>query len=255
MLVAPDTTLTIAANEAVTLELDTDAAITAVRVLPRFGDSQLIDCADGHFSFPLSLSAPNYVDIEWLVSGSSVAAYKTSANVVSRHYCSISDIMNYGDGRDIFDTLPEETLWASRQAAEEVFEQAAGRSFVPRIGRTKDYGRDELLTLEHCDVTEVLTDGYTQVSGTQLECQHQGAYPRFVEYIYGRDSIPAEVSRAVLTLATYTLRPSNRPIGATGESSEAGYIHFTIAGRDGATSIPEVNAAIEAFGFGGHLAW
>ena len=67
--------------------------------------------------------------------------------------------------------------------------------------------------------------------------------------------MPAEVSRAVLELAAFMLRPSNRPVGATGESSDAGYIHFTTAGRDGATSIPEVNAAIEQFGWGRRCVW
>ena len=82
-----------------------------------------------------------------------------------------------------------------------------------------------------------------------------GPFPKWVEYTYGAEEMPAEVSRAVLELAAYTLRPSNRPIGATGESTDAGYIHFTTAGRDGATAIPEVNAAIETFGAGGRLLW
>ena len=67
--------------------------------------------------------------------------------------------------------------------------------------------------------------------------------------------MPEAVSRAVLELAAYMLRPSNRPIGATGESTDAGYIHFTTAGRDGATAIPEVNAAIQQFGAGERFLW
>lgn len=111
--------------------------------------------------------------------------------------------------------------------------------------------------LAHNDVCELLTDGYRLVSDCQVERDGSASrpFPVWVEYLYGRDRMPAQVSRAVLELAAYMLRPTNRPIGATGESTDAGYIHFTTAGRDGATDIPEVNAAIEQFGRGVRYVW
>ena len=261
MKVMPDTTIRIANAEAVSLELDVDMPIVAVRLLPRYGEEQELPLVDGSFEFP-TYSNPNTVNIEWLTaSGSKEAAFVSSGTVVSRHYFSLEQLRNHDVELDSFNDekeYPDETLWAARQAATDVFEQAARRSFVHRLGRTKDYGRDSLVSLDHGDVYELITPGYIQVSDSQLERDYHIApqpFPRWIEYKYGADEMPAEVSRAVLELAAYTLRPSNRPIGATGESSDAGYIHFTTAGRDGATAIPEVNAAIEQFGRGCRYAW
>lgn len=255
----PDTTVRVANAETVALGLGVDRPLAAVRLLPRFGPETEIQLDEaGTFEFPV-LTPPDAVRIEWLEApSSSKAVFVSHAYVVSRHYFTLDQLKGYGHGQDDFGRLTDDELYAARQAATEVFEEASRRSFVHRLGRTKDYGRDTLLQLWHGDVYELLSDGYVQVSGSQLERDHGFAgrpYPRWVEYLYGADEVPAEVSRAVLELAAYTLRPSNRPVGATGESSDAGYIHFTTAGRDGATAIPEVNAAIEQFGRGGRYVW
>ncbi len=262
MKMMPDTTIRIANAEAVSLGLDVDAPIAAVRLLPRFGAESCLPLdSDGLFTFP-SFASPNSVRIEWLETlGSKEAAFTSQAEIVSRHYFTLSQLRRLNPEQDGFNDeteYPDELLNEARQAATDVFEEAAHRSFVHRIGRTKDYGRDSLLNLAHCDVYEVLSEGYVQVSDNQLERDPSSTpapFPRWIEYLYGADQMPAEVSRAVLELAAYTLRPSNRPIGATGESTDAGYIHFTTAGRDGATAIPEVNAAIAQFGWGCQFVW
>lgn len=261
MKMMPNTTIRIANAETVSLGLDVDRSLAAVRLLPRFGDEQTIPLSDGFFEFP-TYSNPNTVTLEWLeTSGSKEAVFVSEVSVVSRHYFTLDQLRSLDSAQDGFDdehAYPEEALWMARQAATDVFEEAARRSFVHRIGRTKDYGRGSLVHLDHGDVYELLTPGYVQVSGSKLERSAAGTpqpFPRWIEYLYGADEMPAEVSRAVLDLAAYTLRPSNRPIGATGESTDAGYIHFTTAGRDGATAIPEVNAAIEQFGRGCDYAW
>lgn len=245
MKVSPDSTIRLAPSEATTLALDSSLEPTQVRLVPRFGEGRVL-ALDGGFAFP-SIDAPDCVTLEWLDSeGTRLAT--SYALVVSRHYFSLDELRGYGDGQDEFSELPEETLWNARQAATEVFEENANRSFVHRVGRTKDYRGRPILELRHNDVYELLTEGYRLVSDCQVEPTAPKALPAWVEYLYGLDSIPMQVSRAVLELAAYMLRPTNRPIGATGESTDAGYIHFTTAGRDGATDIPEVNAAIEQFG-------
>lgn len=254
MKVAPYTTIRVANSEAVSLELDVTAELGEVRLLPKFGEETVQPLDGNAFDWPI-LAAPNAVTVEWRAPGSEDAAFKTQVEVVARHYFALDSLASYGDGRDDFDELPEETLWAARQAATDVFEEAAHRSFTERIGRTKDYGRDGLLAASH-DLREILTEGYAQESDSYLKRSVAcGPFPKWVEYTYGADEMPSAVSSAVLDLAAYTLRPSNRPIGATGESTDAGYIHFTTAGRDGATAIPEVNAAIQAFGAGERFVW
>ena len=254
MRVMPDMTVRVACAEAASLELDVEAVLETARLSPRLGEAVSIPLDGNAFEFP-PLDSPDLVTVEWLASGSSEAAFTTYAEVVSRHYFTLGQLRAYGDGRDDFDELPEDVLMAARQAATDVFEEAAGRSFVARVGKTMDYGNGDLLAVRH-DVRRILTDGYEQASGSQLRRKPGcGPFPTWAEYVYGAETMPYEVSRAVLELAAYTLRPSNRPIGATGESTDAGYIHFTTAGRDGATAIPEVNAAIEQFGSGARLLW
>ncbi len=255
MLTSPESTTRVANSEAITIALDVDAALSSVRLGPRFGGVQVLALEGGAFEFPV-MEAPEFVKLEWLGEGGA-KLFTSYAEVVSTHYFRLAALMGYGDGQDDFDHLPDATLYQARQAATEIFEEAAHRSFVHRIGRTKDYGRARMLDLAHNDVYELLTDGYRLISDNQAEpdgtvCQ---PFPLWVSYKYGCDQMPAQVSRAVLELAAYMLRPSNRPIGATGESTDAGYIHFTTAGRDGATDIPEVNAAIEMFGRGVRYVW
>lgn len=255
MLIAPETTVRVANSEAVLLKLDVDAVLAEARLVPRLGGERVLSLEEGAFTFPV-LDAPDTVKVEWLGSDGS-KLFTSYSEVVSTHYFRLEALKGYGGGQDDFDELADEALYQARQAATEVFEQNANRSFVHRIGRTKDYGRQNLLYLAHNDVYELLTDGYRLVSDCQTE--RDGTMPQpfpvWVEYLYGADRMPAQVSRAVLELAAYMLRPTNRPIGATGESTDAGYIHFTTAGRDGATDIPEVNAAIEQFGRGVRHVW
>ena len=253
MLTSPETITRVANSEAVPLSLDVDAALASVRLRPRLGAEQTLALVEGAFAFP-NMSAPDFVIVDWL-GGGGEKLFTSYVEVVSSHYFRLAALRGYGDGQDDFGSLPDEALYGARQAATEGFEEAAHRSFVRRIGRTKDYGNDGLLWLAHNDAYDILTEGYALVSDCQCYRTTAHPLPAWVEYLYGADSMPAQVSRAVLELAAYMLRPTNRPVGATGESTDAGYIHFTTAGRDGATDIPEVNAAIGQFGRGERCVW
>lgn len=252
MLVAPDSTICVAASETAVLQLEADASIDAATLRPRFGGEQGLPVEGNAVTLP-TLKAPDTARIDWKQGDETL--FTTYVEVVSRHYFRLDALRGYGDGQDDFDQLSEEALFQARQAATDVFERNARRSFVARIGCTKDYGHERCVTLDHGDVRELLTDGYELVSDCQAVAVKCFPRPCWVEYVYGYEELPAQVSRAVLELAAYMLRPSNRPIGATGESTDAGFIRFTTAGQDGATDIPEVNAAIEQFGRGANLLW
>lgn len=249
MKIASDVTLRLAANETNTLALVNSSECDRVVITPRFSQKSSVKISDNILELP-SFEAPEFLTLDWQKDG--VSAATTYVELVSRHYFDLAALKNYGDGQDDFAELDEELLFAARQAATEIFESddASHRSFVHRLGRTKDYGGRSFITLRDFDVYELITDGYRLVSDCQVEPTGENVadFPRWIDYKFGADSIPAQVSRAVLELAAYMLRPSNRPVGATGESTDAGYIHFTTAGRDGATDIPEVNAAAQQFG-------
>lgn len=255
MRIEPYRLIRIANAESTRLSLRVDLSPCAVVLTPRFGEARTIALEDGEFAFPF-LEAPDSARVEWIDEDETSIAI-TYAEIVSSHYFSLDSLRSHGDGQDDFGALDDDILWMARQAATEVFERNAHRSFVHRLGRTKDYGYNSFIYLDDNDVYRLLTDGYRLVSDCQVErCISEAkSFPVWVEYLYGTDYIPAQVSRAVLELAAYMLRPTNRPIGATGESTDAGYIHFTTAGRDGATDIPEVNAAIDQFGRGVRYVW
>jgi hypothetical protein len=243
MITQPGDSIRVAVTDTVGLSLMSGTA-DSVTITAHDGTETSVDLTDGTLTLP-SYEAPDLLAVKWFSGTDEVA--ETSVEVVSRHYCTISDIEGYGDGQDGFDQLDDDVLFRARQAATDVFELNSRRSFVHRIGRTKCY-EDGMLALDHNDVYQMLTDGYELVSDCQAVTTGSHEYPEWAEYLYGADYVPQQVSRAVLELTAYYLRPSNRPIGATGESSDAGYIHFTTAGTDGATDIPEVNAAISQFG-------
>lgn len=253
MKVTPDSRISVVAGEP--LKLDSTTVAASASFVLKLGDPVDVVAVNGTVTVP-AIEAPDNATVKWFAEGATEPFATTYAEIVDSYYFPLSALAGYGDGRDGFDELDEETLFAARQAATEVFERNAHRSFVHRLGRTKDYGRGWFLQLVDNDVYELVTEGYFLVSGSSVRRGRDAvAFPLWVDYKYGCDAIPAEVSRAVLELAAYMLRPTNRPVGATGESTDAGYIHFTTAGRDGATDIPEVNAAIEQFGAGVTYLW
>lgn len=254
MLVPPDSTIRVAASEATTLQLETDLTISKAALHPLIGGEQGLPVEGNAATLP-AVKAPDLITVDWFVGDQ--VMFTTRVEVVTRHYFNLDALRAYGDGQDDFDSLPEAELYEVRQAATEVFERNAHRSFVRRVGKTVDYkgSGTSYIQLDHYDVDEMLTPGYTLVSDCQAVRYKDSPHPTEVSYIYGLGDIPAQVSRAVLELAAYMLRPSNRPIGATGESTDAGFIRFTTAGQDGFTDIPEVNAAIDQFGRGVNVLW
>lgn len=225
---------------------------SGARLSLRLGGERALSLEGGEATIP-NVETPNEGVIEFLDEKDMVIR-SLDVEIVAGHYFALDELRKYGDGRDEFDSMADEELFMARQAATETFEVAAGRSFVRRIGSTARY-RAGFAELVHVDVERMLTDGADLVSDCQ--CIVTDARPGLgpIEYVYGLGHVPVPVSHAVLELAAYTLRPTNRPIGATGESTDAGYIHFTTAGRDGATAIPEVNAAIEQFGRAKRCLW
>ncbi|WP_168163947.1 hypothetical protein, partial [Olsenella sp. HMSC062G07] len=186
--------------------------------------------------------APALAAVEWRDADGS-ALYSTDIEVVARHYFPLSALKATDDGDDFIKRSADD-LWEARQAATETFELNAERSFVPRVGYTETY-RGGFVWLADHDVRDLLTEGW----GLRSDCTAQGPEGHAViRYRYGLDEVPARVSGAVLALARYYLRPSVTPDRATGEATDAGFIRYTLAGKDGATGLPEVDAAIEQFG-------
>lgn len=245
MRVKPYSTLRIAYTDSVTLEPEAEAAPTRAALLQ--GDGVMLEyrVEDGSLALP-KIYPPNRVRINWYQGD--VLLFATYLAVVTRHYFAI-DQLKAMDDVDDFSEKTEEEFWAARQSATEIFERNARRSFVQQMGTTETF-EGGFVWLDHNDVHEVLTPGWALVS----DCQAVGPDGRaIIRYRYGLTEVPERVSEAVLMLAAYYLRPSATPDRATGESTDAGFIRYTLAGKDGATGLPEVDAAIEQFGRGGAM--
>lgn len=240
MLVQPYSTLRLAYTDDVALEPATEAAPDRAALLLGSGTSIERKLDGGSLRFP-KVAAPDTVRVNWYQGDALL--FTTFVTVVTRHYFDLAALKGMDDTDD-FSEVSEEEFWAKRQEATETFERNAHRSFVQQMGTTETF-RGGFIWLDHNDVCDVLTPGWRLVS----DCQAVGPEGHSViRYRYGLTEVPERVSDAVLTLAAYYLRPSVTPDRATGEATEAGFIRYTLAGRDGATGLPEVDAAIEQFG-------
>lgn len=221
------------------IELDVAGAVRAVIQNGR-NQSQEVEVVGGVIKLP-RMVAPDYVCVEWY--DETEFMFQSFLKVVSRHYFKIDELKQMDDSDD-FSSVTDDEFLAARQAATETFETNACRSFVKQVGSTTTY-TGGFVWLEHNDVSDILTPGWQLAS----DCQAVGPKGRAeIRYIYGVDEMPVRVSEAVMALAAYYLRPSVTPDRATGEATEAGFIRYTLAGRDGATGLPEVDAIIDQFG-------
>lgn len=243
MRVKPYSTLRIAYTDSLTLEPDTEAAPDRAALLQGDGVALEYRVEGGSLKLP-KICAPNTVRINWYEG--ETLLFTTFLVVVTRHYFDIAQLRAMDD-MDDFSDKTEEEFWAARQSATEIFEKNARRSFVQQMGTTETF-EGGFVWLDHNDVHDILTPGWVLVS----DCQAKGPEGRAtIRYRYGFQEVPERVSEAVLALAAYYLRPSATPDRATGESTDAGFIRYTLAGKDGATGLPEVDAAIEQFGRSG----
>lgn len=163
---------------------------------------------------------------------------------------------------------PTPAIIEARTFAEQRFENAAEVAYVPRYARVTAtrptitpagpslpslyWGPTSWLLVPDVEIRRLLTvDGAAPTDTQTLDRTGRlsGVNPgQVVEYEHGRDGYPAEVKRATLMLAADYLIKSALPSRATSVSTDEGYLRISVAGRDGLTGIPEVDAAIEQYG-------
>jgi len=142
-----------------------------------------------------------------------------------------------------------EALCAS---VESVFERAAGRAFTLRqiTERLRGDGTDTYIvgqrdarTVLTCTVDSVAVEAsIDEVGMLRLPAAAIRDAAISVEYTYGMDPAPAQLKRLALLYAESIVGAGSIDARATGQQSEFGYIKYSVAGRDGATGIPEVDA-------------
>lgn len=177
----------------------------------------------------------------------------------------------YARGREasLQDTIrfPAAALKEARVAAEQRFEEGAMLAFTPRPAREVLDGKGRSrLRLGHVEVRElyaISVDGtdwdQTDIDAVELDpstgelIHPTGVWPVgnqniVVFYEHGLDTCPQPVSQAVAILATEYLIPSAIPSRASVQYTDGGAFRLSIAGRDGETGIPDVDAVMATFG-------
>jgi len=176
----------------------------------------------------------------------SVDGMSFTIEICGRQYCSLDDILDCGNDSGVSPRQAKKTYddaFVARARATETIEEACGRSFTGRAARQRLYAKAGTYYSLDWPEAEVDDAHFEQVCDCGVVALSDGVFD--LVYNHGADVLPADVSQATTLLAASYLMPTNIPSRATGQSTDAGFLRFTIAGVDGATGIPEVDAVIQ----------
>lgn len=222
-------------------------------------------------TYSLEASAIPYLDsytITWSGTiGANPWSWTDTLEIVGGYLFEIADLRGYD--RAFLDSVkyPATALAAARIEVEQTIEgeKAACVAFVPRGARATVSGTGkDTIVLPHYEVREVYA---LSVNGTALTSEQlaalviddnrvslgSGAFTTgrknvVVHYAHGRDAAPAPIGRAALLLAKEYIVASDLPSRATATSIGTQWFRVNVAGRDGITGIPDVDAAIDQHG-------
>lgn len=213
-----------------------------------------------------------------------VQEWATDVEIVGGHHFELSELRKKDRAFQNATKYPAEALKEAREWAEDKIEgpKAAQRAFVPRgrravlDGSGPDYAQGYAplvysndytgLKVPDFDVRELYSVTINGVALTAEELAEisiddnwlyrAGGWPSGsanirLHYAYGLDRAPRDIRRAALILAREDLVESDIPGRATATSAGDQTFRITIAGRDGVTGLPEVDAAISQWGRAG----
>ena len=208
---------------------------------------------------PPTVLGPWQVDWSYDVGEQSLSE-TTFAEVVGGHLFTIHELRTFeAEFADEIDT-PAARIRGERVVAEDRVETAANVAFVPRRRKvTVPAGPRPLLLLPDMEIREVesvtidgvVASGWELDSGRGALTLTAGWTPGTavtVVYSHGLDQPPGPIRRAAMLVATELLVPSSLPARATSQATDVGTFRLSLAGRDGLTGIPEVDAVCAAYG-------
>ncbi len=217
------------------------------------------------FDLPSSQDVLDTYTVTWNLPG---GITRTSEfEIIGAYLFEVGDLRAY-DAELTTAAYPSDSIVELREAITERFEKVAGVSFVPRGDRAYLDGSgsavlvlpkrqpisvvaitvddvalaaEDLADVKAYDSGELVWDGGVWTAGF-LNVQ--------VLYEHGLQPVPGPVHRVAMMYAAHELkkRVSEENPRATGLSTDAGFWRLTIAGRDGPTGLPEVDAVLADFG-------
>lgn len=245
------TAVRIAPRDAAVLDLGAAAAGAEVTFAPTVAETVTATADEtGAVTVP-AIQPPDLMEVTWAEDG---IENGLTVEVVQAHYCALDAILSHGGQGDTpaDHGAGEPEAWAARAQAVETVETAAQRRFVPTVVVQDVRVDGTIALLDWPDASGIACDdedvriypvGDAAVVASGRMCQDAR-----IVYRAGLPVVPAAIAAAVEELAASYLVPSRIPDRATGESTDAGMLHYTLAGIDGATGIPDVDAAIKAHG-------
>ena len=257
----------------------TDGAGTAVTtVTPTY--------ANGMLSASVAASLFPKLDVyhcAWAGTQSAAAAsWASDFEVQGGYVCEIVDVRNSDRAFTDSARFPLALLRTVRSAVQDMLERAGRVSFVPRgrrvvlNGTGPDffrgyspllYGQDtRKLLLPNVAVTQLYSgsingvvlsaDDLTTITVDDNLLYRSAMYPPWpfgrqniaLHYVHGYATVPGPIARAAVILCREYLVGTDLPGRATATSIGDQMFRLTVAGRDGATGLPEVDSAIDQFG-------
>lgn len=203
----------------------------------RGGSGRLTVGEGGSVELP-ECAVPDLIAIEWEGGAATV-------ELVAAHYADLARILAHGgeQGRPIDLGRTEAEALGARARAEAVIEGCAGRAFTPRLAVERVWAPKGAAPLSWPDATESVTEGAAVLPGGWAALADPPG-PATVAYLHGMAACPADVAWACEELAASYLIVGAVPYRATSMSTSDGVMSYSIAGRDGATGIPEVDEVI-----------
>ena len=249
--VKPGNTVRVTPRDAAVLAMGAAAAGAEVTFTPTSGNPTTATAGRfGNVEVP-PFQPPALVSATWQEDG---IDQELAVEVVTAHYCDLCAILSHGnDGDTPFEHgADEDAAWAARARATETVETAAQRRFTPTVAVQDIRANGAITPLDWADASEIACEDddvrIWPVGDAAVVASGCGCQEARIVYRAGVKAVPAAIAAAVETLAASYLVPSRIPDRATGESTDAGMLHYTLAGIDGATGIPDVDAAIKAYG-------
>ena len=242
--------------------------------------------SNGLLTFSVNASLLTKLDVyhcSWTgtQSGSS-ASWASDFEVQGGYICEIVDIRN--SDRAFLDSAkyPLALLRAMRSSVQDMLHQQGRVSFIPRgrrvtiDGSAPDffrgytpllYGQDtRKLLLPDVAVTQLYSgnvngvdltvDDLSTITVDDCLLYRSAMYPPWpfgrknitLHYVHGLTTVPGPIARAAVILCREYLVGTDLPGRATATSIGDQMFRLTVAGRDGATGLPEVDSAVDQFG-------
>lgn len=152
-------------------------------------------------------------------------------------------------------SITDEDIAQKREQVEDIFDNAADYSFCTKGYRQRLYGDgSRAYILEKAYAFEILSLSVNGSFYDASKCQIRGLgmlkFPEAIDdgsvidihYLHGSRTFTQDLTRFALLYAKSIIGSSSLDPRATGQTNEFGYMRFSVAGKDGATGIPEVDA-------------